>query len=212
MKWLKHDDTTLSWESGLNIDADGSPNAYGPNNSGLDYTANAGSPGNYYGIVTDANGDPVVQGPDDPSPGKFVSPSALQDHTKNAEDPARYVDSEKVPYLSIPSNAVHDYGAHVGDVGFAFCRKTGQMCAAIVADVGPRNKWGEGSIALAHALGLPGSPRNGGTDQGVVVVVFLGTRRGWPRTNADVAQQVQDEINARGGASAYQALIAEPQS
>src|SRR6202008_1174982 len=51
------------------IDADGSPRAYGPNNSGLDWTANAGYPGNWWALVCDANGDPILQGPTDPYPG-----------------------------------------------------------------------------------------------------------------------------------------------
>jgi hypothetical protein len=201
----------VAWEGGLNIDADGAPNAYAPGNKGLDYTANAGSDGNWYGILTDKDGDPVVQGPDDPCPGGFIATTSLQDPTKAVDDPRRYVDSTAVPYLSIPKNAVAELGIHVGDVGFAYCRKTGQMCPAVVADVGPKNKYGEGSIALARALDLPTSPRNGGAASGVVCVVFKGTRRGWPRANADVAQQVEDRINELGGVSVYQALIA-PQS
>ena len=51
------------------IDADGSPRAYGPNNSGLDYTANAGYPGNWWALVTDASGNPILQGAADPYPG-----------------------------------------------------------------------------------------------------------------------------------------------
>ncbi len=198
----KSNEHAVWWEGGLNIDADGSPNAYGPNNSGLDYTANAGHPGNWYGIVVDAAGSPVQQ-----ANGKYVSPTALQDPSKNHEDPARYVNSETEPYLSIPSNAGRDYGIHTGDVGFAYYRKTDKLVAAIVADVGPRNKWGEGSIALAHALGVPASPRNGGTDAGVVVVVFKGTRRGWPRTHADIAQQVNDIMDGLGGEDAYSLFL-----
>jgi cold shock CspA family protein len=34
------------------VDADGCPRAYGPNDTGLDWTANAGYPGNWWGIVT----------------------------------------------------------------------------------------------------------------------------------------------------------------
>jgi hypothetical protein len=207
-KWLRTSPEWIAWESGLNIDADGAPNAYGPHNSGLDYTANAGHDGDWYGVVTGKDGHPVVQGSKDPYPGFYVSTTALQDPHKAVEDPTRYVDSSKVAYLSIPSNTVKEFGLHVGDVGFAYCRATGQMSAAIVADVGPRNKYGEGSIALARALGLPASPRRGGTDSGVVCCVFKGTRRGWPRTSADIAQQVQDRINELGGVDAYKAIVA----
>src|ERR1700741_4332178 len=60
------------------IDADGSPRAYGPNNSGLDYTANAGSTGNWYGVVADASGqNPIQQTASDPYPGMYVSTTSL---------------------------------------------------------------------------------------------------------------------------------------
>jgi hypothetical protein len=198
------------WEGPLAVDADGAPNAYGPDNTGLDLTANAGHPGDWYGIVT-VNGEPVVQGPNDPYPGFYVSTTALVDHGKAETDPRRYVNSVEVPYLSIPSNSIKEFGLSVGDVGFAYCRHTGRMAAAVVADVGPRDKYGEGSIALACALGLSGSPRNGGTESGVVCCVFRGTGRGWPRSASDVAQQVEDVINGLGGTPVYETIIA-PQS
>ena len=66
----------LFFVAGMTIDADGSPRAYHPRGSppGLDFLANAGSPGNFFGIVTDRHGNPVVQSADDPAPGFFVSP------------------------------------------------------------------------------------------------------------------------------------------
>jgi hypothetical protein len=104
--WLRHDSTFLAWENGLRIDVDGAPNAYGPNNTGLDYTANAGKAGNWYGVVTDKDGDPYIQGPEDPYPGDYISATSLQDHTKAVDDPTRYVDARTVPYLAIPKNAL----------------------------------------------------------------------------------------------------------
>jgi hypothetical protein len=207
--WIRNDKTFLAWENGLRIDVDGAPNAYGPNNTGLDYTANAGKEGNWYGVVVDAEGKPFVQGPTDPYPGDYISATALQDRTKRVQDPTRYVDARVVPYLSIPKNTMAEYGARVGDVGWAWCRATGRFSAAIVADVGPKGKYGEGSPALARALGVNDNPRHGGTEAGVVVCVFLGTARGWPRT--DVAEAVQARLNELGGAAFYQALI-KPQS
>lgn len=208
---VRFNNDAVWWEGPLAVDADGAPNAYAPNNQGLDWTADAGHDGDWYGVVCGPDGKPVVQGPGDPYPGDYIPTTALTNPALKLTDPRRYVDSSVVPYLSIPSDSIGLYGIHVGDVGFAFCRRTGQMCAAIVADVGPRGKYGEGSMALARALGLSSSPRNGGASSGVVCCVFKGSRRGWPRTNADVSQQVQDIINALGGASAYQAIVA-PQS
>ncbi len=187
-------DVAVWWESGLNVDADGAYNAYAPGNKGLDYTANAGKEGNWYGILVDKDGDPVIQGPDDPSPGSFIATTALADKTKAIDDPHRYVDSATVPYLSIPSNTVKELGLHVGDVGFAYYRKTDTFCSAVVADVGPKNKYGEGSIALCVALGIDPSPRHGGASNDVVCVVLKGSSRGWPRDNADVDSQVKEFV------------------
>ena len=51
------------FESGLSVDADGAPNAYGPHGvpDTLDNLGNAGHPGNWWGVVTDARGQPIVQ-------------------------------------------------------------------------------------------------------------------------------------------------------
>src|SRR3954453_23136110 len=71
---------TLYFVAGMAIDADGSPRAYHPRGSppGLDFLANAGSSGNFFGIVTDRHGQPIVQSARDPAPGFFVSPTSLQ--------------------------------------------------------------------------------------------------------------------------------------
>lgn len=200
------DDAAVWWEGGLEVDADGAPNAYHPDGrSGLDYLANAGHPGNWYGLVVGTEGEPVVQRESDPCPGFYVSTTALQDRSRASTDPRRYVDSGKVPYLSVPKDAVQGRGLKLGDVGFAWCRRTGRFSAAVVADVGPRGKWGEGSVALAAALGLPSSPRDGGAEAGVLVAVFKGSGRGWPRTSEDVAAQVQDLLNAAGGLDRFRA-------
>ena len=51
-------DDVLVFESRLRIDADGAPNAYGPaGTEPLDALANAGHPGNWWGIVTDDAGN-----------------------------------------------------------------------------------------------------------------------------------------------------------
>ena len=40
----------------MTIDADGAPNAYHPDNTGLDDLANAGTPGRWEGLAKDAEG------------------------------------------------------------------------------------------------------------------------------------------------------------
>src|SRR3954452_17508469 len=79
--------------AGMAIDADGSPRAYHPRGSppGLDFLANAGSSGDFFGIVTARHGQPIVQSARDPAPGFFVSPPSLQNPERRVEDPRRYV-------------------------------------------------------------------------------------------------------------------------
>lgn len=178
----------LVWTAGLAIDADGSPHAYHPDGrSGLDYLANAGNPGRWWGVVCDG-GVPVEQGLLDPAPGFLVSPTSLCDRTRHLHDPLRYVDSERIPYLAVP-RVLLQLGLHLGDV--AQVEYQGRSSPAIVADVGPADHLGEGSIALAEALGIPSSPRHGGCSSGVAVRVWRRSARGWPREWREVETQVE---------------------
>ena len=184
------DGDRVTWTAGLAIDADGCPSAYAPVGSGLrgrDLLGNAGKPGHWWGLVCDEHGEPYVQRATDPAPGFYISPTALQDHGRPLRDPRRYVDSARVPYLSIPPE-LRELGVRLGDV--ARVRYRGQACEAIVADVGPHGKLGEGSIALANALGIPSDPRHGGVGAGVEVCVWAGSGKGWPRAMDDVRAQV----------------------
>lgn len=173
----------LWYQGGFEIDCDGSPRAYSPNNTGLDYLANAGHPGNWYGIVTNSLGVPVIQKDTDPEPGYYISTTALADHSKKFDDPTRYVDSEKVPYISIAGDLVSKYP--VGSLGMVLYN--GKMCGAIVADVGPHGKYGEGSVYLANYLGIDPSPKRGGVSSGVTWIVFPNTKCSWPQTNEAIA-------------------------
>ena len=60
--------------------------------------------------------------------------------------------------------------------------------AAIFADVAaPQLPVGEGSIALAERLGIPSSPRSGGTFRvSVRYVLFCGSGNGLPRPVAEI--------------------------
>lgn len=203
----------LVWQSGMAVDADGDPSAYHPNGGGDDALGNAGGVGNWYGIVTDSgqpNGRPVVQGAYDPSPGFYISQTALVDHAKAVTDPRRYVDSRSVPYVSIPSDALVARGGllRIGDLAMVCYGSL--RCAALVADVGPKGKWGEGSIALAKALGIPNSPRNGGASHGVTFVVFPDSAAApaWPRSSDEIKNAAEDLFTAFGGQAAIAAAFA----
>lgn len=149
------------------IDADGAPNAYHPEDRGIDALANAGFPhGGWKSILAVDPRDtdkPFVQ-PAGPFAGFFVSKTTLQDPTRAETDPARYVDSTRVPYLVFPGafHALTGTGT-MGDLAMARNLRTGEVTAAIVADAGPRNApLGEVSIRLATNLGgVSVNPRNG---------------------------------------------------
>ena len=192
----------LWYTGGLQIDADGAPNAYGPH-GGLDFIGNAGKPGNWWGVVTDGDGNPIVQGNSDPAPGFYISTTALVDPSKKRADPIRYVDSATIPYISVPKDAVTSYGIHVGDLGYAYNINNQQGTWAIIADVGPKGKWGEGSIALAEALGIESSPKHGGCESGIVFLVFRGSKAGWARDLQEAANTAMNLLAEAGGIESF---------
>lgn len=192
----------LFFVAGMRIDADGAPRAYHPGGSppGLDFLANAGHPGNFFGVVTDRHGNPVVQSAHDPAPGFFVSPTSLQDPDRRVEDPRRYVDASTIPYIVLPGLVRDKGGVRLGDFATVRNRKNGKIVHAIFADGGPRGKIGEGSIALAKALGIPSSPKHGGTDRKeIAYVVFAGSGNNRPRTRARIDTNGKRLLAAWGG-------------
>lgn len=169
----------ICYVSGMNIDGDGARKCYSPEGSGLpalDYLENAGHDGHWFGVVTDDNGNPIIQGTKDPAPGYFISPTSLQDKTKKRIDPTRYVDSSTVPYIAVAKDLLPEI--KMGDLGMALHK--GMMWSFIVADAGPKAHYGEGSIKLAEQLDIPPSPRNGGVSKGVAYIIFPGSTMGWP--------------------------------
>lgn len=159
----------VSFRGGMNINADGSPRAYGPNGLGLDYLANAGSPGNWWGIATNNVGSPHVQGRDDPAPGHYVSTTAMIDPRYAAHDPRRYVNSETVPFIVLPSN----FPVKVSLGTKVRVTYQGKTADGIYADIGPRFSLGEASIAMANKLGINSDPKRGGTTEQMLYEVFL---------------------------------------
>jgi len=178
------------YESGMTIDADGAPNAYHPDNTGLDDLRNAGAPGSWEGLAKDAEGEPYIQGPNDPFPGYYVSETALADRSKPVNDPTRYVDASKIPFVVLPGGMARQLGARPGDFAAVFNQRNGMTSYAIFGDVGPYDRIGEGSVALAENLGIRSDARNGGARGGIVFLVFPGSGNGRPRTI--------EEINSEG--------------
>lgn len=174
------------YESGMTIDADGAPNAYHPENVGLDDLANAGTPGRWEGLAKDADGQPYIQGPDDPFPGFYVSETALADRSKAANDPTRYVDASRIPFIVLPGGMARQLGSRPGDFAVVFNQRNGKGAYAIFGDVGPFDRIGEGSMALAENLGIRSDARNGGARRGILYLVFPGSGNGRPRALEEI--------------------------
>lgn len=196
----------VAFKSGMSIDADGSPHAYNPQNTGLDALGNAGKPGNWWGIATNASGKPYVQGPNDPAPGYYVSTTSLTDARYPSSDPRHFVDSEKVPFIAVPPE-LKNQGVKVGDLVAVRNEKTGKTAFAVVADIGPSGHIGEGSIKLAQELGINSNARHGGVSSGVSYVVFPGTKQAWPMSNEQIQSAGQRLYDTFGGDAQLQSAV-----
>jgi Fungal chitosanase of glycosyl hydrolase group 75 len=200
------------YKSGMAIDADGAFRAYHPNDRlGLDSLAHAGHRGNWWALVTDngkTNGHPVIQGQSDPAPGYYVSTTALYDpDNHNPRDPHRYVDAGKVPYVVLHPKALKH--ARLGDFATVVNFQNGKISPAIVADESaPNLPVGEGSIALAEALGIDSSPRNGGKDGAVAYLIYPGSGNGRPRPLQVIVANSKQLFEAWGGMDRLNACLA----
>jgi hypothetical protein len=197
-----HRPLAFFFRSKLTVDADGSPHAYNPQNTGLDNLKNAGRPGHWLGIVTNndkPSGKPIIQKRNDPAPGYYVSQTALSDFNKRFTDPNAYVNAEKIPYIVLPKN--NSFGAVLGDMAVVYNIKNGRLAYAIYAD--SNMGIGEGSIALAKTLGINPSPRRGGTmkQENVLYLVFSKSGKGNGSIPSRVAtlQKTRRLFNQWGG-------------
>jgi hypothetical protein len=194
--WQSADKRAFFFASGITIDADGSPNAYNPQNTGLDDLVNAGTPDHWDGIITDGNNDPLIQGPDDPFPGFYVSCTSLADRTKKFSDPTRYVDASKIPYVVLPRDVAEQGGARLGDFAVVINLQNGRSSYAIFADMGTL---GEGSIALANNLGIWSDARQGGRRGGILYLVFPGSGNRQPRAVEEIYSEAEKLLQNFGG-------------
>lgn len=173
--------------AGMEIDGDGAngqtggvpvyaPRGFRP--APLDFLANAGGRGNWFGVVTNNNksdGRPVKQKEGDPAPGAYVSATSYCWPKRARTDPLAYVDAASVPYIVLPAPwrrlAV---GVVLGCKATVTDLKTGKtLKAAGVFDFGPRAKLGEASIACAKFFGIPSSPKDGGTSEKRFIYTFF---------------------------------------
>lgn len=143
----------------MDVDVDGAPDAYGPpGKQALDtlldahYLNRADKP--IVGYLIDEHNRPILQGPNDPFPGYYISQTAFTDIANQDErDPRRYVDARKINYV-VRGNAARRRGVKVGDFVSVYSKRRRMSVFAIVGDTG--NPTGdEGSLHLLQDLGYP---------------------------------------------------------
>jgi hypothetical protein len=191
------------YQAGMAVDADGAYRAYHPNDSmALDSLEHAGHPGDWWALATDTGTPscrPVFQGQNDPAPGFYVSMTSLFDASiVNERNPRRFVDAATVPYIVLPREGFKH--AKLGDFATVLNLRNGKVAGAIIADESaPELPMGEGSIALARALGIDPDARNGGVEKGIAYVIFPSSGNGRPRGLDEIASTSQDYFQRWGG-------------
>ncbi len=199
--------------SEMTIDADGGYRTYHPNSKqGLDALGNGGKPGNWWALVTDngqPSGNPIVQGPNDPAPGYYISKTSLEDKNYPPSNPKRYVDSESVSYMVLPPQIRDIGGARLGDMATVINTKNMHFAHAIFADIGPKKHLGEASIKCAQLLEIPSSPRTGGTlSKTILYIVYPKSGNGKPRTSEDINSIGSIHFAKLGGMEKIKSIIA----
>lgn len=155
------------------IDADGANGQHGQQaayvigNKGSELLANGGLSANGKIVKAWARDIFILDHENQPKvfPGGILASTTWYRHRdRPMDDPAAYLDSETENYIVVPPLIItHTRGVVRGCK--ARVTYQGRSAWAVVGDKGPRDKVGEMSIALARALGIPHSPRTGGTDK-----------------------------------------------
>jgi hypothetical protein len=158
------DNGIIRFRAPMTIDGDGGLHTYGPDGKGRDDLENAkDSAGHWCGVVT-INGEPYVR-PD----GFYVSTTAYQDSQFSVCDPKRYVDSERIPFISLP-RCLFNRVRHIVLGSRVIVRHPDceTPAVAMVADIGGDSHIGEGSEKLAKLLDIDSNPRSGGEERAII--------------------------------------------
>jgi hypothetical protein len=158
------------------IDLDGAPNAYGPPDTHPLYNelnAHDKKTGEIAGYLTKSDRrTPVLQGPNDPFPGYYVSTTKFVDKSNpKKSDPRKYVDASKINYVVWGKFAIAN-GAMPGDFVAVYSKKTGKSVFGIIGDSG-NPSGAEGSMALLKALNYPVKNKNSGVDEKEIVIRYF---------------------------------------
>lgn len=236
----------IAFASQMQVNTDGAPDSYHPDDTGITHICNGVSVGPactwkasclpefnqakaeqfrgptkicFFAMATDANGLPLIQGNADPKPGYFVSTTALRQPGENIRTPQAQLDSNTVSFAVIPDTwqTSGKPGPRLGDFGVAYRRSNGKSAFFVIGDTGPRNKLGEGSVALHQALGNDPfmlrfgvrRARKGIGDRDVVYLLFPKTAQaGQKLDTASIDRLAGAQLQAFGGIERLKACAA----
>ncbi|WP_158881007.1 peptidoglycan-binding protein [Amycolatopsis anabasis] len=117
-----------------------------------------------------------------------------QNQTAWSQSDGKPLNAEKLPYIVVPGISSTWSCSRSGITGgtVAAVVYQGRVAYAVVGDVGPNDAIGEGSYALAKALGINPDPRSGGVSGKVVdYIVFPGVKAAPIQDNADAVAKGQ---------------------
>jgi Fungal chitosanase of glycosyl hydrolase group 75 len=113
-------------------------------------------------------------------------------------NPRRFVDAARIPYVGLPPDGFKH--AKLGDFATVMNLQNGKLAVGIVADESsPELPMGEGSIALAKALGIDSNPRTGGIEGGVAYVLYPASGNSKLRPLDEIAKLSQAYFEKWGG-------------
>ena len=154
--------------------------------------------GNYFGMMK-----PSIELQDKGQAYYFIadyhSMTSLFDASITDErNPRRFVDAMSIPYVVLPSEGFNY--AKLGDFATVVNLRNGKVEGAIIADESSSElPMGEGSIALARALGIDSDPRSGGVEKGIVYVIYPNSGDGKPRALDEIVSASQAHFKQWGG-------------
>lgn len=106
--------------------------------------------------------------------------------SRTSLDPkGEWLNSNALNFIVVPIGFSERHGSAVGIGTLATVVYAGRVAHSVVADLGPRQKFGEGSIALHRALGFErvhdGHIVDVGIDRGVLMLIYLRSQIGLAR-------------------------------
>ena len=96
----------------------------------------------------------------------------------------------------LPQSVAERGGAKLGDFAVVMNLRNGKSSFAIYADIGTL---GEGSVALAEALGISSDARDGGASDDVLYLLFPGSGNRKPRMIGEIQSEGEKLVYRWGG-------------